>query len=99
MAIKKALYGRQLGSIYFFSFVFIGSWMRVILFEYFLYPFYSKRVCFTMFTVAKIKCQVLPILDVKRLQYLFEDAEISRALFSALFFMFFCNSYGPVLFI
>jgi hypothetical protein len=41
-----------------------------------------------MFTVAKIKCQVLPILDVKRLQYLFEDAEICIALFSALFFMF-----------
>jgi hypothetical protein len=39
--------------------------------------------------VAKIKCQVLPILDVIRLQYLFGVAEIYATLFSAQFLYFF----------
>jgi hypothetical protein len=48
-------------------------------------------------TVAKIKCQVLPILDVERLQKFIGVAEICAALCDAQFFIFFCYSYGPVL--
>jgi hypothetical protein len=62
MAIKKALYGRQPGSV---------------------------------FTLDKIKYQVLPILDVLRLQYLFGVSEICATLSGAQkFLFFFCNSYG-----
>jgi hypothetical protein len=48
-------------------------------------------------TIAKIKYQVLPILDVERLQKFIAAAEISAALYVARFFIFFCNSYGPML--
>jgi hypothetical protein len=36
-----------------------------------------------VFTVAKIKCQVLPILDVERLQIFIGVAEICTALFDS----------------
>jgi hypothetical protein len=45
-----------------------------------------------VYTVAKIKCQVLPILDVERLQNLFGAAEICTALFVARFFHIFSVS-------
>jgi hypothetical protein len=98
MAIKKALYGRQ-PVVFTFLVCFYCSCERVIFFESFLCPFCIKQVCFSMSTVAKIKCQVLPILDVLRLQYLLGVAEICVALFSARFSYVFYNSYGPVLFL
>jgi hypothetical protein len=48
----KALYGRQLGNIYFFHFCFCCSWKRVILFvSYFCC---SKKFCFSVWYVANI---------------------------------------------
>jgi hypothetical protein len=81
MAIKKALYGRQPDSIYFFGFCFHFSWMRVILFEYYFCVLAVARICFSVSTVAKINCQVLPTLGVLRLQNLFGVAEICAANF------------------
>jgi hypothetical protein len=46
-------------------------------------------------TIAKIKCQVLPIFNVLRLQYLFGVAEISTTLFSAQFFIFLITPMDP----
>jgi hypothetical protein len=40
-------------------------------------------------TIEKIKCQVLPILDVERLQNLFGVAEICAPLFVEQFFIYF----------
>jgi hypothetical protein len=53
MAIKKALYGRQPSSFYFFGFVFVALER-----EYFLFVFsfcvlvFIKKVCFSMSTIA-----------------------------------------------
>jgi hypothetical protein len=69
MATKKVLCGRQPGYISFKVF--------------FLCPCCSKKVCFSVYTVAKIKCQVLPILGVLGLQYLFGVCEICAALSGA----------------
>jgi hypothetical protein len=81
MAIKKALYGRQPGSIYFFWFSLL--WLRVILFESSFCVLAVARKFFSVSTVAKIKCQVLPILDAERLQIFIGVAEICAALFDA----------------
>jgi hypothetical protein len=80
MAIKKAFYGRQPGSIFFFSFVLLLLKESNFICVFFLCPCYRKKVFFSVSTIAKIKCQVLPILDVIRLQYLFGVAEICTAL-------------------
>jgi hypothetical protein len=48
-----------------------------------LCPCCRKKVCFSVSTVAKIKCQVLPILDVSRLQCLLGVSEIWATLSGA----------------
>jgi hypothetical protein len=49
----------------------------------------ARKFVLVCLMLHRIKCQVLPILDVLRLQYLFGVVEIYRALFSARFFIYF----------
>jgi hypothetical protein len=82
MAIKKALYGRQPVVFTFFNLFLLLLKESNLFCVFFLFHCYRKKF-FSVSTVVKIKCQVLPILGVLRLQYLFGVCKICIALFGA----------------
>jgi hypothetical protein len=53
--------------------------MRVTLFESYFCILAVARIVFSVSTIGKIKCQVLPIFNVERLQIFIRVAEICAA--------------------